>query len=136
MKRVELLVLPAKFDEVKDALLEIGVDTMTLNEVKYVNPGSRRREVFRGSAYAVDFVLKVRMELVVEDAVIPQVLNAVKKALEGPRAHVTRIVVSEVSEVLQIETHGRAERKRIGLPAPVHVAVAKQCRALRLCPAS
>jgi nitrogen regulatory protein P-II 1 len=136
MRRVEIIVAPTKFDEVQDALLDIGVDTMTLNEIKYVDPASRRREVFRGSAYVVNFVPKVRMEFVVEDAVVPQVIEAVRQTLEDAGADVTKVVVSEVSEVQHIRGGGRAERAHTGLRAPVRTAAAERRRPARVCPAS
>src|SRR5271166_6170274 len=108
MKRVEVLLPPAVFDEVKDALLDIGVDSMTLSEVKHIDPGTRRREVFRGSTYVVDFALRVRMDLVVNDAIVPRIVDEVTKVLERAGTEATEVVVSEVVEVVRIPTKGSA----------------------------
>ncbi len=102
MRRVEVLLPPAKLDEIKDALAEVGVDSMTLAEVKVIDPANHRREVYRGSAYVVDFVLKVKMELVVVDSLIPAVLAILRRSLGIVEAEAARVLLSEVVEVVRL----------------------------------
>jgi nitrogen regulatory protein P-II 1 len=102
MRRVEVLLPPAKLDEIKDALAEVGVDSMTLAEVKAIDPASHRREVYRGSAYVVDFALKVKMELVVRDSLIPAVLAILRRSLGLVDAEAARVLLSEVVEVVRL----------------------------------
>jgi nitrogen regulatory protein P-II 1 len=99
MRRVEALLPPAKLDEVKEALAEIGVHGMTLSETKVVDPAHGRREVYRGSAYVVDFVPKVKMELVVGDGIVSGVLVVLRKALGVEEAEETTVLLSEVAVV-------------------------------------
>jgi nitrogen regulatory protein P-II 1 len=107
MKRIEILVPPAQFEPAKDALLGIGVDSMTLAEVKHLDPASRRREVFRGSAYVVDYVLRVKMDLVVHDPIVPRILEVLGKVLEEAGPDVTKVVVSEVVDVVYVPASRR-----------------------------
>lgn len=102
MRRVEVLLLPAKLDEVRESLAGIGVDSMTLAEVKVVDPASRRSELFRGSEYVVDFALKVKMGLLVPDALLPRVLDALRSSLGPDEADETEVLLSEVVEVVRL----------------------------------
>jgi nitrogen regulatory protein P-II 1 len=108
MRRVEVLLPPAKLDEIKDALADIGVDSMTLGEVRVVDPASRRREVYRGSAYVVDFTLKVKMELVVQDDVVSGILEVLKNLLGIGEAAEARMLVSHVVEVVRVRADEEA----------------------------
>jgi nitrogen regulatory protein P-II 1 len=112
MKRIEILVPPAQFEQAKDALLGIGVDSMTLAEVKHLDPGTRRREVFRGSAYVVDYVLRVKMDLVVHDPIVPRILQELARVLDDGGSDMTKVVVSEVVDVVRIPSSGRREGAR------------------------
>src|SRR5678810_958700 len=76
MKKVEAIVKPFKLDEVKDALAEVGIQGMTVTEVKGFGRTGGKKEVYRGSAYVVDFVPKVKIEVVVPDGLVHQVLEA------------------------------------------------------------
>ncbi len=116
MRRVEVLLPPAKLDEIKDALADIGVDSMTLGEVRVVDPANRRREVYRGSAFVVDFTLKVKMELVVQDDLVSGILEVLKNLLGIAEADEARMLVSQVVEVVRVRTddHGKEARDRGG----------------------
>lgn len=122
MRRVEVLLPPAKLDEIKDALAEIGIESMTLAEVRAIDPSSHRREVYRGSAYVVDFVLKVKMELVVRDGLVPGILVILRRSLGIVEAEEARVLLSEVVEVVRLlagdprddaRTGGLAARGRV-----------------------
>jgi nitrogen regulatory protein P-II 1 len=79
MKKVEAIIKPFKLDEVKDALSEVGIQGMTVTEVKGFGRTGGKKEVYRGSAYVVDFVPKVKVEIVVTDEQTQQVLDAIEK---------------------------------------------------------
>jgi nitrogen regulatory protein P-II 1 len=109
MRRVEVLLPPAKLDEVKDALADIGIDTMTLGEVRVVDPATHRREVYRGSAYVVDFALKIKVELVVRDGLVPGILEILRRSLGVAEADEARVLLSEAIEVVRVRTGERAD---------------------------
>jgi nitrogen regulatory protein P-II 1 len=102
MRRIDVLIPPAKLDEIKEALSDVGIDSMTLGEVRVVDPANRRREVFRGSAYVVDFVLKLKMELVVQDDAVAGVLDVLRTALGIAEADEARVLLSEVVELVKV----------------------------------
>jgi nitrogen regulatory protein P-II 1 len=109
MKKVEAIIKPFKLDEVKEALGELGVQGMTVTEVKGFGRTGGKREVYRGSAYVVDFVPKVKIEVVVPDAVVVQVIDAVEKAAKTGRIGDGKIFVSSVEEAIRIRTGERGE---------------------------
>jgi nitrogen regulatory protein PII len=119
MRRVEVLLPPAKLDEVKDALAEIGIDSMTLGEVRVIDPATHRREVYRGSTYVVDFAVKVKMELVVRDGLVPGILEILRRSLGVTDADEARVLLSEAVEVVRVRTGERADeagdRARVSL---------------------
>jgi nitrogen regulatory protein P-II 1 len=99
MRRVEVLLPPAKLDEVKDALAGIGVFGMTLSEVKLVDPTSRRLDVYRGATYVVDYTLKIKMELVVRDGLLRAIAGALKESLGSAEAAATKVLVFDIAEI-------------------------------------
>jgi nitrogen regulatory protein P-II 1 len=109
MKKVEAIIKPFKLDEVKDALGEAGIKGMTVTEVKGFGRTGGKREVYRGSAYVVDFVPKVKVEVVVPDAVVVQVLDAIEKAAKTGRIGDGKIFVTPIEEAVRIRTGERAE---------------------------
>jgi nitrogen regulatory protein P-II 1 len=109
MKKVEAIVKPFKLDEVKDALSEIGIQGMTVTEVKGFGRTGGKKEVYRGSAYVVDFVPKVKIEVVVPDALVHQVLEAVEKSAKTGRIGDGKIFVIPVEEVIRIRTGERGD---------------------------
>jgi nitrogen regulatory protein P-II 1 len=109
MKKVEAIIKPFKLDEVKDALGEIGVQGMTVTEVKGFGRTGGKREVYRGSAYVVDFVPKVKIEVVVPDDLVVAILEAVEKAAKTGRIGDGKIFVSPVEEAVRIRTGERGE---------------------------
>ncbi|MFW6051189.1 MAG: P-II family nitrogen regulator [Myxococcota bacterium] len=109
MKKVEAIIKPFKLDEVKDALGEVGVKGMTVTEVKGFGRTGGKREVYRGSAYVVDFVPKVMIEVVVPDDQVVAVLDAVEKAAKTGRIGDGKIFVSPIEEAVRIRTGERGE---------------------------
>ena len=107
MKKIEAIIKPFKLDEVKEALSEVGVNGMTVTEVKGFGRTGGKREVYRGSAYVVDFVPKVKVEVVVPDDIVVAVLDAVQKAAHTGRIGDGKIFVSPIEEALRIRTGER-----------------------------
>ena len=107
MKKVEAIIKPFKLDEVKDALGEVGIKGMTVTEVKGFGRTGGKREVYRGSAYVVDFVPKVKLEVVVSDDLVVSVLEAMEKAGKTGRIGDGKIFVSPIEEAVRIRTGER-----------------------------
>ena len=108
MKRIEAIIRPSKLDEVKEALSELGIKGMTVSEVKGFGRTGGRREVYRGSAYVVDFLPKVRVEIVAPDNLVASILEAVQRMAKTGKIGDGKIFVSEVLEAVRIRTgeHG------------------------------
>lgn len=109
MKRVEAIIKPFKLDEVKAALSEVGVQGMTITEVKGFGRTGGRREVFRGSAYVVDFVPKVKIDVVVPDALVLDVVDTIERSAKSGRIGDGKIFVSPVDEAVRIRTGERGD---------------------------
>jgi nitrogen regulatory protein P-II 1 len=109
MKKVEAIIKPFKLDEVKDALSEVGIQGMTVTEVKGFGRTGGKKEVYRGSAYVVDFVPKVKIEIVVADSQTQQVIDAIEKSAKTGRIGDGKIFVTAVEEAVRIRTGERAE---------------------------
>ena len=109
MKKVEAVIKPFKLDEVKDALAEVGVQGMTVTEVKGFGRTGGKKEVYRGSAYVVDFVPKVKLEVVVPDALVVSVVDAIEKSARTGRIGDGKIFVTPVEEAVRIRTGERGE---------------------------
>ena len=104
MKTVEAIIKPFKLDEVKDVLSEVGVQGMTVTEVKGFGRTGGKKEVYRGSAYVVDFVPKVKLEIVVSDDITHSVLDAIEKSAKTGRIGDGKIFVTPVDEAVRIRT--------------------------------
>jgi len=104
MKKVEAIIKPFKLDEVKEGLSEIGIHGMTVTEIKGFGRTGGKKEVYRGSAYVVDFVPKVRVEIIVADDAVKQVVNAIMEAARTGRIGDGKIFVTPVEEVIRIRT--------------------------------
>jgi nitrogen regulatory protein P-II 1 len=109
MKKVEAIIKPFKLDEVKDALGEVGIQGMTVTEVKGFGRTGGKKEVYRGSAYVVDFVPKVKVEVVVSDGMVSQVVEAIEKAGQTGRIGDGKIFVYDMEEAIRIRTGERGE---------------------------
>jgi nitrogen regulatory protein P-II 1 len=109
LKKVEAIIKPFKLDEVKDALGEIGIQGMTITEVKGFGRTGGKTEVYRGSAYVVDFVPKVKIEVVVKDDLVHQVIDTMMSSARSGRIGDGKIFVSPVEEAVRIRTGERGE---------------------------
>src|SRR5678809_303815 len=109
MKKVEAIIKPFKLDEVKERLAEIGVHGMTVTEVKGFGRTGGKKEVYRGSAYVVDFVPKVKIEIIVKDDMVHQVLSAITEAAKTGRIGDGKIFVTPIEEVIRIRTGEKGE---------------------------
>jgi nitrogen regulatory protein P-II 1 len=104
MKKIEAIIKPHKLDEVRDRLREAGVSGMTVYEVKGFGRTGGKTEVFRGSAYVVDFVPKIMIEVVVKDAVVNDVVLALAAAAKTGKIGDGKIFVSTIDEAIRIRT--------------------------------
>ena len=104
MKKVEAVIKPFKLDEVKESLSEIGVHGMTVTEVKGFGRTGGKKEVYRGSAYVVDFVPKVKLEIIVSDDNVRQVVTTIAEAARTGRSGDGKIFVTPVDDVIRIRT--------------------------------
>ena len=109
MKKVEAIIKPFKLDEVKDALNEVGIQGMTVTEVKGFGRTGGKKEVYRGSAYVVDFVPKVKIEIVVADSQTALVIDAIEKSAKTGRIGDGKIFVTPIEESVRIRTGERGE---------------------------
>ena len=104
MKLVEAIIKPFKLDEVKDALLEIGVQGMTVTEVKGFGRQKGHKETYRGTEYTIEFVPKVKIEVAVTDAQVPKVLETITRAAKTGSIGDGKIFVRDLSAVVRIRT--------------------------------
>jgi nitrogen regulatory protein P-II 1 len=109
MKKIEAIIKPFKLDEVKESLSEIGVQGMTVTEVKGFGRTGGKKEVYRGSAYVVDFVPKVKIEIILKDELVHQVLSTISEAAKTGRIGDGKIFVTPVDEVIRIRTGEKGE---------------------------
>jgi nitrogen regulatory protein P-II 1 len=109
MKKVEAIIKPFKLDEVKDALAEVGVQGMTVTEVKGFGRTGGKKEVYRGSAYVVDFMPKVKVDIVVPDHMVSSVIDAIEKTAKTGKIGDGKIFVMPVEEAVRIRTGERGE---------------------------
>jgi nitrogen regulatory protein P-II 1 len=109
MKKIEAIIKPFKLDEVKDSLSQLGIQGMTVTEVKGFGRTGGKKEVYRGSAYVVDFVPKVKIEVVVLDAQVAQVIEAIQKSAVTGRIGDGKIFVVPIEEAVRIRTGERGE---------------------------
>jgi nitrogen regulatory protein P-II 1 len=109
MKKVEAIIKPFKLDDVKNDLGQLGIQGMTVTEVKGFGRTGGKKEVYRGSAYVVDFVPKVRIEVIVPDAQVGQVIESIQKSAMTGRIGDGKIFVVTVEETIRIRTGERGE---------------------------
>jgi len=109
MKRIEAIIKPFKLEEVKERLRELGVSGMTVSEVKGFGRTGGRTEVYRGSAYVVDFVPKVKIEVVLKDSLVRDVVEAITTAARTGKIGDGKIFVTTIDEAVCIRTGERGE---------------------------
>ena len=104
MKKVEAIIKPFKLDEVREALSEIGVTGLTVTEVKGFGRQKGHTELYRGAEYVVDFLPKVKVEVIVSDTLVDRAIEAVVKAAHTGKIGVGKIFVTTVEQVVRIRT--------------------------------
>lgn len=104
MKKVEAIVKPFKLEEVKEALAEVGVQGMTITEVKGFGQQKGHKELYRGAEYVVEFLPKVKIEIVVADDTLDTVVQAIVKAASTGRIGDGKIFISPVDDAVRIRT--------------------------------
>ena len=104
MKKIEAIIKPFKLDEVKDELNNIGVLGMTVTEVKGYGRQKGHTELYRGAEYAVDFLPKIKIELVIDDNLVDESVEAIKSKAHTGRIGDGKIFVTSVDEVIRIRT--------------------------------
>ena len=107
MKKVEAVIKPFKLDEVKEALHEVGVSGITVTEAKGFGRQKGHTELYRGAEYVVDFLPKVRLEVIVEDDQVDRVVEAIASAARTGRIGDGKIFVSTIDAVVRIRTGER-----------------------------
>jgi nitrogen regulatory protein PII len=104
VKLITTIIKPFKLDDVKDALKSIGIQGMTVSEVKGFGRQGGHTETYRGSEYAIDFVPKMKLELVIDDARIDQVVEAISKAASTGKIGDGKIWITDVNTIIRIRT--------------------------------
>jgi nitrogen regulatory protein P-II 1 len=104
MKKIEAIVKPFKLDDVKEAINEIGIQGMTISEVKGYGRQKGHKEIYRGAEYVVDFIPKVKIEVVVDDAKADQVVDKIIEAAKTGKIGDGKIFVYPVEEAIRIRT--------------------------------
>jgi len=109
MKKIEAIVKPFKIDDVKEALQKAGIQGMTVTEVRGFGRQKGHTEVYRGAEYVVDFLPKIKMEVVVRDDAVEEVVTAITDAAHTGQMGDGKIFVSSLEEVIRIRTGERGE---------------------------
>ena len=109
MKKIEAIIKPFKLEEVKDALAEVGIEGMTVIEVKGFGRQKGHTEIYRGSEYTVDFLPKIKLEIVVKDPLVEAALGAIIKAAKTGKIGDGKIFVSTVEQSVRIRTEEKGE---------------------------
>jgi nitrogen regulatory protein P-II 1 len=104
MKKIEAIIKPFKLDEVKAALLEIGVQGMTVIEAKGFGRQKGHTETYRGAEYKIDFVPKIIVEIITDDALVERAVEAIQNAARTDKIGDGKIFVSTIAEVVRIRT--------------------------------
>ena len=109
MRKVEAIIKPFKLDEVKEALNEIGIQGITVSEVKGFGRQKGHTELYRGAEYVVDFIPKIKMEIIVADELASKVVEVIAESARTGRIGDGKIFVTTVDEVVRIRTGERGD---------------------------
>ena len=109
MKKIEAIIKPFKLDEVKNALTKIGVQGMTVSEVKGFGRQKGHTEIYRGAEYKIDSLPKVKMELITSEEMLTQVIETIERAAKTGKIGDGKIFISPVDEVIRIRTGERGK---------------------------
>src|SRR5947199_7913897 len=110
MKKIEAIVKPFKLEEVKDALSGVGIEGMTVSEVKGFGRQKGHTEIYRGNEYTVDFLPKIKLEIVLADNLVTSAVEAIIKAAKTGKIGDGKVFVSSIEEVIRIRTEEKGER--------------------------
>jgi nitrogen regulatory protein P-II 1 len=110
MKKIEAIIKPFKLEEVKDALSEVGIEGMTVVEVKGFGRQKGHTEIYRGSEYTVDFLPKIKLEIVIADGQVEAAVAAILKAAKTGKIGDGKIFVSNVEQSVRIRTEEKGEQ--------------------------
>ncbi len=110
MKKIEAIIKPFKLDEVKEALGEIGITGMTVIEVKGFGRQKGHTEIYRGSEYTVDFLPKVKIEVVIPDALKDEAIAAILKSAKTGKIGDGKVFISTIEEAVRLRTEERGEK--------------------------
>jgi len=109
MKKIEAIIKPFKLDEVKDKLNDLGIQGITVTEVKGFGRQKGHTELYRGAEYVVDFLPKIKMEIVIADTQVEDVLNAIVKSAQTGRIGDGKIFITNIEEAVRIRTGERGK---------------------------
>jgi nitrogen regulatory protein PII len=109
MKKIEAIIKPFKLEEVKDALGEIGIEGMTVSEVRGFGRQKGHTEIFRGSEYTVDFLPKLKLDLVVANQLAERAVEAIVKAAKTGKIGDGKVFISTIEEAVRIRTEEKGE---------------------------
>ena len=104
MKKIEAVIKPFKLDDVKEALNDVGIHGMTVSEVKGYGRQKGHTEIYRGAEYAVDFIPKLKIEIIVEDDRLSEVIEVIQKAASTGKIGDGKIFILPVDEVIRVRT--------------------------------
>jgi len=104
MKRIEAVIKPFKLEDVKDALAEIGITGMTVSEVKGYGRQKGHSELYRGAEYVVDFLPKIKMEMIVDSKDVEQAVNTIVESARTGKIGDGKIFVSDIEQIIRIRT--------------------------------
>ena len=110
LKKIEAIIKPFKLEEVKEALTEVGIEGMTVTEVKGFGRQKGHTEIYRGSEYTVDFLPKIKLEIILAEASVDKAVAAILKAAKTGKIGDGKIFVLPVGEVIRIRTEDKGEK--------------------------
>ena len=110
LKKIEAIIKPFKLEEVKEALTEAGIEGMTVTEVKGFGRQKGHTEIYRGSEYTVDFLPKIKLEIILAEASVDKAVAAILKAAKTGKIGDGKIFVLPVGEVIRIRTEDKGEK--------------------------
>ena len=109
MKKIEAIIKPFKLEEVKDALGEVGIEGMTVSEVKGFGRQKGHTEIYRGSEYTVDFLPKIKIEIVLPESLLEPAIKAIVKAAKTGKIGDGKVFVTNIEETVRIRTEEKGE---------------------------
>ncbi len=109
MKKIEAIIKPFKLDDVKDALYEVGIKGMTVSEVKGHGRQKGHKEIYRGAEYVVDFIPKIKIEIIVDAEIVEQVVDTIRNAANTGKIGDGKIFVLPVDDVIRVRTGERGK---------------------------